>query len=504
MESMRKMRDRQLFIEEVDIADMEFDLRERDEIPQILRGLQHIYCTPHLQEKVFQLLEQIIPDNVDPKWGRPGMGLWKILVMGTLRVNCQWDYDKLLNMVRHHDQIRQMLGQPNFVQGSLYSLQTLRDNLSLLDKDTLALISDLVVKEGHRLVSKQDDPPLMASCDSFVVETDVCYPTDRKLLLQSIQKILPLMARLTSQLGLAHFRQYRHNLKKCKSYYNRVRNMEAKKYRKEAKQTQHEERLLKTYQCYLSMVEGYVVDVLATIEFIRDEGITVSEKALQEIERYLAKAQVLLDQIKRRKFAGEVIPHHEKIFSIFEDHTEWISKGKAGVPQELGKRVCIVKDQYAFILNHLVMDHVTDDKVAVPLLLNTKARYNNLRGCSFDKGYWSPSNLTKLSREFDLVVLPKKGRRSKADTLRETSEEFRENKRRHSAVESSINALGHHGLDRCLDHGHERFCRYVSLAVTARNIQLLGSILHKQEVRREKRKRAYGQTLARKRLPLAA
>jgi len=56
----------------------------------------------------------------------------------------------------------------------------------------------------------------------------------------------------------------------------------------------------------------------------------------------------------------EKIPHEEKVFSIFEPHTEWISKGKAGVPQELGLQVCVLKDQYGFILHHLVMEQQTD------------------------------------------------------------------------------------------------------------------------------------------------
>jgi IS5 family transposase len=59
----------------------------------------------------------------------------------------------------------------------------------------------------------------------------------------------------------------------------------------------------------------------------------------------------------------------------------------------------------------------------------------------------------------------------------------------HSAVESGINALEVHGLDRCLDHGIDGFRRYVALAIVARNMQKLGAELQKKIQAREQRKR---------------
>ena len=147
------------------------------------------------------------------------------------------------------------------------------------------------------------------------------------------------------------------------------------------------------------------------------------------------------------------------MFSIFEPHTEWISKGKAGVAQELGLGVCVHKDQYGFILHHRIMQHQTDDKLAVVMVQETKDRFENLVGSSFDRGFWSPENKSQLAEILDYVVLPKKGRLSAKDKEIEQSEEFVESRRKHSAVESSINALENHGLDRCLDHGLHGFKR---------------------------------------------
>jgi hypothetical protein len=90
----------------------------------------------------------------------------------------------------------------------------------------------------------------------------------------------------------------------------------------------------------------------------------------------------------------------------------------------------------------------------------------------------------------DVVVLPKKGRLSAQDKEIEQSAEFIESRRKHSAVESCINALENHGLDRCLDHGLHGFKRYVALSVLARNIQILGHLIQQKELTRQKRKKA--------------
>ena len=88
----------QMKIGELAIKDIEFDLHSRDEIPELLMGLQSIYCNREVREQVFEILMEIVPDDVDPNNGRSGMHLWKILVLGTLRLSCNWDYDKLMDI----------------------------------------------------------------------------------------------------------------------------------------------------------------------------------------------------------------------------------------------------------------------------------------------------------------------------------------------------------------------------------------------------------------------
>ena len=156
---------------------------------------------------------------------------------------------------------------------------------------------------------------------------------------------------------------------------------------------------------------------------------------------------------------------------------------------ELGLRVGVLEDTMGFVLHHQVMEKQTDEKVAVDMVKAAQARFPILGQCSFDKGFHSPQNQVELAKKLDCVVLPKKGRCNKEERERQGSEAFKTSRRKHSAVESGINALEVHGLDRCLDHGIDGFKRYVALAIVARNIQKLGAALQKKVQQQERRKR---------------
>jgi transposase, IS5 family len=477
----------QMKLGEVNLADIEFDLRSRDEIPQLLMGLQHIWCTPELREQVFGILGKIIPEGVSPDTGRPGMGLWKVLVLGTLRLNCNWDYDKVQEMANQHSTLRQMLGHAFMDQSYQYPIQTIKDNVRLLTPFVLNESNQLVVKAGHNLVKKNSEAGLKGRCDSFVVETDVHFPTDINLLLDALRKVIILTARLCSAYGIDGWRQFGHNLNKTKKLYRRAQKLKASNSQEEAQKAKQREIIKAAYVSYLEVAQEFIVRAQASIAALRQKGCSEELQRLH-IEGYIQHAQRQIDQIKRRVLLGEVIPHNEKVFSVFEEHTEWISKGKAGVPQEFGLKVCIVEDQYRFILHHRVMEQETDDQIAVSITQEAKQRFADLNSCSYDKGFHNATNRTALETILDRVVLPKKGKLSQHDKEREHSPEFMQARRRHSGVESAINAVENHGLDLCLDHGLEGFKRYVALAVVARNMQVLGRILQQKELKRLKKR----------------
>jgi len=488
---MRKVKEMQMKLGEVTIADITFDLRSRDEIPKLLLGLQHVWCTPGLREKVFEVLEKIVPVETRADTGRPGMELWKILVLGTLRLNCNWDYDKVQEMANQHGTLRQMLGHAILDQSYQYPIQTIKDNVRLLTPEVLEEVNQVVVKAGHNLVKKNCEASLRGRCDSFVVETDVHFPTDINVLLDAMRKVMVLTARACFVFGLEGWRQSGHNWKKIKKLYRKAQKFKASTSPDEAKKGKQEQVIKEAYQAYIDLAQEFVQRAEASVAELRRKGCPAVIQLLH-IEGYIKHARRQIEQVRRRVLEGEVIPHNEKVFSIFEEHTEWICKGKAGVPQELGLKVCIVEDQYQFILHHRVMEQATDEQVAVVMAEEAKQRFSDLNSCSYDKGFHRPTNRERLEEILDSVVLPKKGKLSVQDKEREYNPEFIQARHQHSAVESAINAVENHGLDRCLDHGLEGFKRYVALAVVARNIQILGHIIQKRELKRlQKRQKQY-------------
>ena len=153
---MRVVQPQQMQLGEQDIAAIKINSRSRDDIPKILQGLQHLYTQSTLRNAVFDLLNTHIKADKNAHNGRPAMDLWKVLVMGVLRLDLDWDYDQLHEQVNNHKTIRQMLGHADpFADDDHYALQTIKDNVKLLTPELLDKINQLVVEEGHLLAKKK-------------------------------------------------------------------------------------------------------------------------------------------------------------------------------------------------------------------------------------------------------------------------------------------------------------------------------------------------------------
>ena len=316
-----------------------------------------------------------------------------------------------------------------------------------------------------------------------MVETHVHYPTDANLLFDAIRKTIEISAELSSANGLTAWRQSAYNIREFRKSYRHIqkprRACSKDPDKREAKRTGIEQ----AREDYLEQAEDDLEHAGETWHYL-EIGCGILSIFFAALDDYIVHAERQIDQIHRRVLYGEVIPHDEKVFSVFQPRAEWIVKEKAGVPQELGLRVCGVEDAYGFILHHQVMEKTTDDQIAVSIIKEALARFPLLSCVSFDKGFHSPSNQTELATMLDRVVLPKKGRLSIADKACENDPEFAQRRYEHLAVESAINALEVHGLNRCPDHGIDGFKRYVSLFVVARNVHYLGMVLHRQEKER--------------------
>jgi hypothetical protein len=290
--------------------------------------------------------------------------------------------------------------------------------------------------------------------------------------------------------GWSEWRQYQYNARTYKRKCHKISKLKRSTARSQVKQQAQIIHIEQAHQDYIEVANDYLSRASHTRAKLLEESSTnlIVAAQIQQLDKFICHAKREIDQIRRRVLQGEIIPHEEKVFSIFEEHTEWISKGKAGVPVELGLKVAVVEDQYRFILHHQILQKTQDVEAAVSLVQESKDIYEDILSASFDKGFYSSENKKELAEMIDLVVMPKKGKLSTEDIEYESAPEFVKLRKKHAAVESAINALENHGLDRCLDHGLDGFNRYVALAVVARNVLRLGQILHRASCRRKRHK----------------
>ena len=219
---------------------------------------------------------------------------------------------------------------------------------------------------------------------------------------------------------------------------------------------------------------------------------TLSQSVLLiELEYYKNMLTKHIDLVERRLLKGESIPHSEKVFSLFEPHTKWISKGKAGVIAELGQKHLIVTDQHHFIVYHQLISDTPDAAFTVQIAQKLKQQYeDNLGSLSFDKGFSSKEIITELESIIPNTIIKQKGKTNKARQEAERSQDFKKLNNSHKAIESNINQLEYHGLHKCRDKGEENFKKYVSLAVLSYNLHRLGNLIKKKHLKEKPKVRS--------------
>ncbi len=470
------------------VSEVKFPLRSRDELPPVLKALQHIFVTPSLNEKVFALLEKkVLKDK--KKTGRKGMDLWHILVLAVIRHTLDTNWDRLEHIANYDVLLRKILGihvEKFGIEEIGFAYQTIVDNVSLIDDDVLHQINLLVVEHGHNLLKKkEEETSLQLKTDSYALETNVHFPTDLNLLHDSLRKGLDIVKKLMEISEVKGWRKIKHIRSTTKSLF---RQASQQVFRSNGKNEQQKIQAVKSYLHQSNMLQQRFDELMNTPPV----GTNIQSTLLHvtSLKRYNDFAKKFTDQIERRLLKKETIPASEKIYSIFEEHTEWITKGKLNKKVELGHLLLITTDQYQLIVDYKIMEGEKDAAQIEPLKQRIQLNYSGkkINSHSFDKGFYSKVNLDTLQQNYTTqVVLPKRGRHNKEDKERESSKSFKQLRRAHSAVESNINMLEHHGLNRCVDKGLHGYKRNVGLSVLAYNLHIIGNHLIQQQQQKEEK-----------------
>lgn len=181
-----------------------------------------------------------------------------------------------------------------------------------------------------------------------------------------------------------------------------------------------------------------------------------------------------MEQARRRVLDGESVPNDEKLFSIFEPHTELLKRGRAGKEVEFGHMISIQQVEGKFITDYEVFEK---KPVEYELVDGAIESHRQLFGkapdvFAADKGFWeSPLATERLGWQVPLVAIGKKGKRTAEETAHERSLPFRLAQNFRAGVEGSISFLKVVlGLWRCMNKGFEHFVSTVGATVFAHNL----------------------------------
>ncbi len=480
---MRNRFEQQTTIGRLLIQDAQIPTAKRSgALPSLCAALKELFLTPKWNEKVFGVLEgKIFPKNNNT--GRPGMDLWQIFVLSQVRLCQNISYDDLHDLANHHSLVRQIMGVetlPGFERQE-FGYQTILCNVGLLDDETVKGLNNIIVGFGHETFKKKEVAALCLKTDSFVVESNVHFPTDYNLLWDSARKSLDMASKFQEKYKLPGWRKI-HDWRRCLK-----NNMRALGKASASGGKGKADRVRKAALKYLAKAKALYIKLERDKPSFPQADI-VDAVIFMELERFMALLHKHIDLLERRIIKGEEIPHEEKMFSIFEQYTEWVTKGKMRPNVELGKKVAITTDQNNLIVDYQVMEAQADSEIVAELAEKMSSIYS-IKSWSFDKGFWKKENKEILSGCVDNLILPKKGKCNKEEYEQEHLPKFIKLRNRHSAVESNINELEHRGLDRCPDKGYMHFNRYVGLAVSAYNLRKIGAGLIRLAAEEEQRGR---------------
>ncbi len=265
--------------------------------------------------------------------------------------------------------------------------------------------------------------------------------------------------------------------KRAKKLHQRITMTSRHRTAKSKKErNKHYERLIKLVEGILDWLPAVCVRVRAEGDRSQSfgHGSIEVEALVQEIEHFLPLGRQAVGQARRRVLDGEQVPNDEKLFSLFEPHTELLKRGRAGKEVEFGHMIAIQQVEGKFITDYGVYEKKPVEHELVDGALDSHCRLFGRVPAVFaaDKGFWESGLKTEyLRKEVELVAIGKMGRLTDEEKALERSLPFRLAQNFRAGVEGSISFLKVMlGLRRCMNKGFKHFASPVGATVFAHNL----------------------------------
>ena len=468
---MRRAYSKQLRLDTVPIPNVELNLQSRDRLVPVLRALQQVYSDSNLTDRILALIATDINKDSRTDACRKGMDYWHICVLAAVRLGCDYTYDQLQDFAEEHRKLRAIMGLGSLDETEFHH-KTLRNTFCLLRPETIEQINHAIVEVGHKL---RPDAIENVRADSFVMETNIHYPTESSLLYDGIRRIISMCVLLAEEHGISGWRQHAHLLKRAKKLNRQINRIAAKKG------PNYKTRIKPSYRELLQKTALLTQRARELCMIVGQPAPTLTDMfGSNTLQAFIVRTERVADTARRRVIEGKTVPNCDKLFSIFEPHTQLYKRGKAGEPIQFGRQVLVFEDAAGFLVRGVLMSRDEGDTdVAVRETKCLQETFdNNVKRLSFDRGFHSPENQKDLSKLVSHLCLPKPGAKQSIVQQSEADEEFLAAQQNHPGVESAIGALqSGNALKRCRDRSETGFERYLQLAILGRNLHTLGRLL---------------------------
>jgi IS5 family transposase len=459
-------------------ADLEF-IHQGVQMEPVLKTISD-FITEHaaLVERVRQDLERGLKN---PATGRSGLTAQQVLRSLTLQRVKNWDLRELRERIADGYTLR---GFTHFFADAVPKHDAFHRAFNRLTPQTLEAINDRLIRAAVAL-GLEDGKKLRV--DTTVVETDIHHPTDSTLLWDTVRVVTRLIGRLDEWLpkGVGGFTDRTRSARRRMQEIQRM----TPKQRSQQQVLKYEELIGTTKQ-----VVAKARQVLEKTKKVRVIGWLddIAIRALrQEIEHYCQLGDRVIDQARRRVLEGEQVPSEQKVYSIFEPHTDLVKRGKIDKPVEFGHKVFLAESAGGLITQYHVLEgNPSDEDHVAPSLKRHKKTFGQVPDVySTDRGFYSERNI-EISHQAGVRVasIPQRGGKKTAEReAQEKSSAFKQGQRFRAGIEGRISVLFRgRGMKRCLAEGRQHFELLVGAAVLANNLMVIAQLLIKKQKRRRR------------------
>jgi IS5 family transposase len=323
--------------------------------------------------------------------------------------------------------------------------------------------------------------------DTMVVESDIHYPTDSGLLWDGVRVLSRLVRAGLAKEVPAAVQDFPNRTRRARRRMQEIARMRDRKGKRQRAWR-------RKYADLLTVTDEVVIHARAAATTARATPVADVLRALLveglclQIDHYAALTERVIEQTRRRVFAGETVAAADKLYSIFEPHTDLIKRGKARKPVEFGHKVFLAESRCGFITDYRVLDGnpVDSDQVERSLTEHKQQFGQPLDRYAGDRGFDSAAARTAAdtAKVVQLCIPQRGGQLSPERAQAQKSRAFKQGQRFRAGIEGTISVLMRgRGMNRCPLSGRERFEVFVGAAVLALNLMRLAALLRTRKGR---------------------